>query len=87
MGALQNCVNESAILATKDEYLSPFLLGYQIEQLNGLILDSTKQQIKELVNENSLVKSKTAKSLPTHKVISPTFAKDRIFPTPKILRQ
>lgn len=51
MGALQNCVNESAILATKNEYLSPFLLGYQIEQLNGLILDSTKQLIKELVNE------------------------------------
>lgn len=51
MGALLNCVNQSAILATKKEYLSPFSLGYQIEQLNGWILDSTKQQIKELVNE------------------------------------
>lgn len=51
MVSFQNCVNESAILATKNEYLSPFLLGYQIEQLNGWILDSTKQQIKELVNE------------------------------------
>ena len=49
--SLLNCVNESAILATKNEYISPFLLGYQIEQLNGWILDSTKQQIKELVNE------------------------------------
>ena len=51
MTSLLNCVNESAILATKKEYLSPFSLGYQIEQLNGWILDSTKQQIKELVNE------------------------------------
>lgn len=51
MMSLLNCVNESAILATKNEYISPFLLGYQIEQLNGWILDSTKQQIKELVNE------------------------------------
>ena len=49
--SLLNCVNESAILATKKEYLSPFSLGYLIEQLNGWILDSTKQQIKELVNE------------------------------------
>lgn len=49
--SLLNCVNESAILTTKKEHLLPFLLGYQIEQLNGWILDSTKQQIKELVNE------------------------------------
>lgn len=46
-----NCVNESAILATQKEDLSPFLMGYRIEQLNDWILDSTKQQIKELVNE------------------------------------
>ena len=51
MTSLLNCVNESAILATKKEYLSPFSLGYQIEQLNGWILDSTKQQIKIFVNE------------------------------------
>lgn len=51
MTPLLNCVNESAILATKKEYLSPFSLGYQIEQLNGWILDSTKQQIKVFVNE------------------------------------
>lgn len=51
MTSLLNCVNESAILATKKEYLSPFSLGYQIEQLNGWILDSTKQQIKVFVNE------------------------------------
>ena len=48
---LQNCVNESAILATQNEHLSPFLMGYQIEQLNGWILESTIQQIKTLVNE------------------------------------
>ena len=51
MTSLLNCVNESAIFATKSKYLSPFSLGYKIEQLNGWILDSTKQQIKELVNE------------------------------------
>lgn len=49
--SLLNCVNQSAIFATKSKYLSPFSLGYKIEQLNGWILDSTKQQIKELVNE------------------------------------
>lgn len=49
--SLLKCVNQSAILATKSKYLSPFSLGYEIEQLNGWILDSTKQQIKELVNE------------------------------------
>ena len=48
---LQNCVNESAILATQNEHLSPFLMGYKIEQLNGWILESTIQQIKTLVNE------------------------------------
>lgn len=48
---LQNCVNESAILATQNEHLSPFLMGHQIEQLNGWILESTIQQIKTLVNE------------------------------------
>lgn len=49
--SLLNCVNQSAIFATKSKYLSPFSLGYQIEQLNGWILDSTKQQIKVFVNE------------------------------------
>lgn len=49
--SLQNCVNESAILATQNEHLSPFLMGYQIEQLDGWILESTIQQIKTLVNE------------------------------------
>lgn len=33
------------------KYLSPFSLGYEIEKLSGWILDSTKQQIKELINE------------------------------------
>ena len=51
MTSFLNCVNESAIFATKSKYLSPFSLGYRIEQLNGWILYSTKQQIKELVNE------------------------------------
>lgn len=49
--SLLNCVNESAILATQKEDLSPFLMGYKIKQLNDWILESTKQQIKELVNE------------------------------------
>lgn len=49
--SLLNCVNQSAIFATKSKYLSPFSLGYEIEKLSGWILDSTKQQIKELVNE------------------------------------
>lgn len=51
MTSLLNCVNESAIFATKSKYLSPFSLGYEIEKLSGWILDSTKQQIKELINE------------------------------------
>ena len=49
--SLLNSVNQSAILATKSKYLSPFSLGYKIEKLSGWVLDSTKQQIKELVNE------------------------------------
>ena len=49
--SLINCINESAILATQNEYLSPFLIGYQIEQLNDWILESTIQQIKTLVNK------------------------------------
>ena len=51
MTSLLNCVNESAIFATKSKYLSPFSLGYEMEKLSGWILDSTKQQIKELINE------------------------------------
>lgn len=49
--SLLNCVNESAILATQNEYCSPRSMGYRIEQLNGWILESTIQQIKTLVNE------------------------------------
>lgn len=49
--SLHNCVNEAAILATQEERLSPFLIGYRIEKLNGWILESTSQQIKTLVNE------------------------------------
>lgn len=49
--SLHNCVNEAAIYATKAEYLSPFAFGYQLEHLDGWILESTIQQVKSLVNE------------------------------------
>lgn len=49
--SLHNCINEAAISATKAEHLSPFLLGYQVEERSSWILESTKQHIKELVNE------------------------------------
>lgn len=48
-----NCVNESVIFATKFG-LSPLLIGYCVEQLGDWILESTKQQVKELVNERCL---------------------------------
>lgn len=50
-GSLINCVNESAISATKAERLSPFTIGYRLEQLGNWIHDATKQLIKKLVNE------------------------------------
>ena len=49
--SLLNCVNGSAISATQSEELTPFKLGYHINRLGDWILESTKQQIKELVND------------------------------------
>ena len=48
---LINCVNEAAISATQLDELSPFILSYHIEKFGNWVLDSTKQQIKELVND------------------------------------
>ena len=42
--------NKSAILSIQSEGLNPFSLSYCIEQLGDWILESTKQQIKEMVN-------------------------------------
>lgn len=49
--SLLNCINESAISATQLDKVSPFILSYQVEHFGSWILESTKQQIKELVNE------------------------------------
>lgn len=49
--SLLNCVNDSAISATQSEELTPFRLDYHINRLGNWILESTKQQIKELVND------------------------------------
>ena len=48
---LLNCVNESAISATQADNLTPFMLRYHIEKFGNWILESTKQRIKELVND------------------------------------
>lgn len=49
--SLLSCVNESAISATQSDNLTPFLLRYHIEKFDNWILESTKQRIKELVND------------------------------------
>ncbi len=49
--ALLNCANESAISATQTDDLTPFWLNYHIEKFGEWILESTKQQIKKLVND------------------------------------
>ena len=49
--SLLSCVNESAVSATQSDNLTPFLLRYHIEKFDNWILESTKQQIKELVND------------------------------------
>ena len=49
--SLLRCVNESAISATQSDNLSPFLLRYHIDKFGDWILESTKQKIKELVND------------------------------------
>ena len=49
--SLLNCINESAISATQLGEVSPFILRYQLDHLGSWILESTKLQIKSLVNE------------------------------------
>lgn len=46
-----SCVNSSAIAAAKDKDSTPFMLGYHIEKLGDWVTDSTKQLVKELVND------------------------------------
>lgn len=49
--SLLDCVNKSVISATESEDLTPFWLSYHIELLGDWILESTKQKVKELVND------------------------------------
>lgn len=49
--ALLKCVNESVISATQSDKLTPFILRYNVEKFANWILESTKQRIKELVND------------------------------------
>lgn len=49
--SLLNCINESAISATQSDDLIPFILNRNIEEFGDWILESTKQQIKVLVND------------------------------------
>lgn len=49
--SLLDCVNKSAISATESEDLTPFGISYHIELLGSWILESTKQKVKELVND------------------------------------
>lgn len=48
---LIKCINESAISATQQDNPSPFSLSYTIDNFGGWVLESTKQQIKEFVND------------------------------------
>ena len=49
--SLLDCVNKSPILAIESEDLTPFRISYHIELLGDWILESTKQKVKELVND------------------------------------
>ena len=49
--SLLNCINESAISASQSDKVTPFLLRYHVDNFGSWILESTKLQIKELVNE------------------------------------
>ena len=49
--SLLNGINESAISATQLDEVTPFILRYHVDNLGSWILESTKQQIKNLVNE------------------------------------
>lgn len=49
--SLLNGINESAISATQLDEVTPFILRYHVDNLGSWIFESTKQQIKNLVNE------------------------------------
>ncbi|MCI7017453.1 MAG: hypothetical protein MR923_10225 [Prevotella sp.] len=49
--SLLNFFNESAISVTQSEKLTPFWLSYSVKACGSWILASTKQRIKELVND------------------------------------
>lgn len=49
--SLLTCFNESAISATQSDELTPFRLSYYVDKSGSWILASTKQRIKELVND------------------------------------
>jgi len=49
--SLLNGINESAISATQLDEVTPFILRYHVDNLGIWIFESTKQQIKTLVNE------------------------------------
>ena len=49
--SLLDCVNKSVISATESEDLTPFRISYHIELLGSWIFESTKQKVKELVND------------------------------------
>ena len=49
--SLLNGINESAISATQLDKVTPFILRYHVDNLGSWIFESTKQQIKNLVNE------------------------------------
>lgn len=49
--SLLNCFNESATIATQSDELTPFRLSYYVKKSGSWILASTKQRLKELVND------------------------------------
>ena len=49
--SLLNCINESAISATQLDEVTPFHLCYHVDNFGSWIFESTKLQIKSLVNE------------------------------------
>ena len=49
--SLLNFFNESAISVTQSEKLTPFWLSSSVKACDSWILASTKQRIKELVND------------------------------------
>ena len=49
--SLLDCVNKSVISATESENLTPFKISDNIKLLGNWILESTKQKVKELVND------------------------------------